>query len=135
LQRGVLTDRGRVYIRYGPPDEITYQYSSSTWGGDQGLERVAEPAERISLGARPSTSYLNPDEFREGDVSDLVTQRGGTNIQSKELEIWTYDGTGDLLIGRRPGDSGSHRGLKFIFADEMGNGDYQLIGSTGTSDF
>jgi GWxTD domain-containing protein len=135
LQRGVLTDRGRVYVRYGPPDDVSYQYSSSTWGGDQSLERVADPAERIELGARPSVSYQNPDEFREGDVSDVVTQRGGTNIESKQLEIWSYDGGGDLLAGRRSGSQGSHRGLKFIFADEMGNGDYQLIGSTGTSDF
>ncbi len=135
LQRGVLTDRGRVYVRYGPPDDVSYQYSSSTWGGDQSLERVADPAERIELGARPSASYQNPDEFREGDVSDVVTQRGGTNIQSKELEIWSYDGGGDLLTGRASGSLDSPRGLKFIFADEMGNGDYQLIGSTGTSDF
>ena len=135
LLRGVLTDRGRVYVRYGPPDDISYQYSSSTWGGDQSMERVADPAERIALGARPSISYQNPDEFREGDVSDVVTQRGGTNIQSKELEIWSYDGGGDVLAGRRSGSLDSHRGLKFIFADEMGNGDYQLIGSTGTSDF
>ena len=29
--------------------------------------------------------------------------------------------------------TGSHRGLTFLFADQMGNGDYQLIGSQGTS--
>jgi hypothetical protein len=83
---------------------------------------------------RPGASFLDPDEFREGEVSDLATQRGGTNIKSKELEVWTYDGPGRPLAGRTSSDR-SNRGLKFIFADEMGNGEYELVGSEGTTDF
>lgn len=134
IGRGLLTDRGRVYARYGPPDEISYQYSSSAFGNDENVERVSDPAERVGLSNRPGASYLSPDEFREGDVGDLETQRGGTNIKSKQLEVWTYDGPGRPLAGRSAGDASS-RGLKFIFADEMGNGEYELIGSSGTTDF
>lgn len=132
--RGMLTDRGRVYVRYGPPDEVSYQYSSSSFGEDNNVERVTDPAERVGLSNRPPASYLDPDEYREGDVSDLATQRGGANIKSKEIEVWEYDGSGKSLYGRASGKN-VHRGLKFIFADEMGNGEYELIGSEGTTDF
>jgi GWxTD domain-containing protein len=132
--RGMLTDRGRVYVRYGPPDEVNYQYSSSSFGENENVERVTDPAERVGLSNRPPASYLDPDEYREGDVSDLATQRGGANIKSKEIEVWEYDGNGSTLYGRAAGKD-THRGLKFIFADEMGNGEYELIGSEGTTDF
>jgi GWxTD domain-containing protein len=135
LRRGILTDRGRVLVRYGPPDDEIYQYSASSFGALPGaVEEVAEPGERATLGARPSTSFLDSEEFREGDVQDLVAQRGGANVKSQQVMVWTYDGRGAPLrpdhqeLGGR-----SHRGLRFVFADEMGNGDYQLIGSSGTS--
>jgi len=134
LGRGLLTDRGRVYVRYGPPDEVAYQFSSSSFGEDENVEKVADPAERVGLSNRPPASFLDAEEFREGDVSDLATQRGGTNIKSKELEVWSYDGSGRSLYGRSAGTN-THRGLKFIFADEMGNGEYELIGSEGTTDY
>jgi GWxTD domain-containing protein len=131
LQRGILTDRGRVFVRYGPPDDVSTQYNSSSYGLDPALERVADPSERATLSARPDQSFLDADEYREGDVSGVTRQRGSATIKSKELQIWTYDGRGHPLTDRIPFNANSHRGLKFIFADEMGNGEFQLIGSTG----
>ncbi len=134
LRRGILTDRGRVFVRYGPPDDVDYQYSASGFGSGAGSERVADPAERATIGSRPSSSFLEKDEFLEGDVSGLANQRGSATVKSKQLEIWTYDGRGRSL---RPGHQdfapNSHRGLKFLFADELGNGDYRLIGSEGAT--
>jgi GWxTD domain-containing protein len=132
LRRGVLTDRGRVLVLYGPPDDVNYEYSSSGFGPGNGTERVADPGERAGMVNRPSTTFLDSKEFQEGDVSGVATQRGGATIKSKSLEVWTYDGQGHPL---RPDHHEvnliSHRGLKFIFADEMGNGEYQLVGSQG----
>jgi GWxTD domain-containing protein len=130
-RRGILSDRGRVLVRYGDPDDIQYQFSSGGYGPDAGGQRVATPGERADLSGRPSTSFLDADEFREGDVSDIANQRGSSTIESKALEIWRYDGRGSALRGRVDLQSDSHRGLKFIFADEMGNGEFQLIGSSG----
>jgi GWxTD domain-containing protein len=134
LRRGILSDRGRVYVRYGAPDDESYQFSASSFGGGAGVEGVAEPGERVNLGTRPSTSFLDADEFREGDVSDLAAQRGGATVKSQQVVVWTYDGRGAAL---RPGhqdlSGSSHKGLKFVFSDAMGNGDYQLIGSSGTT--
>ncbi len=133
LQRGILTDRGRAFVRYGPPDDVTYQYNSSSFGLDPDQERVADPGERATLSSRPNPSFLDATEYREGDISGIAEQRGSATIKSKQLQIWSYDGRGHPLTDRISYDGDSHRGLKFIFADEMGNGEYQLIGSSGTS--
>jgi GWxTD domain-containing protein len=135
LNRGIDTDRGRVYVRYGPPDEIEYEYSSSGFGLDGATQRIADPAERATLRARPSTSFLDPDEFREGDVSDLAAQQGGATVKSKQFEVWRYDGPGYPLTKHSDRGANSHRGLKFIFADEMGDGNYMLISSSGATIF
>ncbi len=134
-RRGVLTDRGRVHVRYGKPDDETYQFSSSSFGSVEGaLEKVSEPGERATLGSRPSVSVLDADEFREGDVSDLTNQRGGATVKSQQLVVWTYDGRGaPLRPGHQELTGRSPRGLKFVFSDPMGNGDFQVIGSSGTS--
>jgi GWxTD domain-containing protein len=133
LDRGIRTDRGRVYVRYGPPDDVIYEFSSSSFGLNPGSERISDPSERAGLQSRPSASFLDPDEFREGDVSDAAAQRGGANVKSKQVEVWTYVGSGHPLAGRADLGPGSHRGLKFIFADEMGNGNYSLIGCSGAT--
>jgi GWxTD domain-containing protein len=134
LRRGILTDQGRVYVRYGPPDDVDYQYSSSGFGPGNGTERVSDPAERATISSRPSASFLETDEFLEGDVSGLGSQRGSATVKSKALEVWTYDGRGrSLRPDRQDLSQSGHRGLKFVFADEMGNGDYRLIGSEGAT--
>ena len=125
-------DIQQALSRYGPPDDVDYQFSSSGFGPGTG-QRVAEPGERATLQARPNTSFLDADEFREGDVSDVARQRGSATVKSKQLEVWTYDGRGNALRGKVDLQEDSHRGLKFIFADEMGNGEYQLIGSSGAN--
>jgi GWxTD domain-containing protein len=135
LNRGIRTDRGRVYVRYGPPDEVQYEYSSSGFGLDGTTQRVADPAERATIRARPSTPFLDPDEFREGDLSDVANQQGGATVKSKQIEVWFYDGPGYPLTEHSDRGSDSHRGLKFIFADEMGDGNYLLIGSSGATIF
>jgi hypothetical protein len=120
-------------VRYGQPDDVRYEYSSAGFGLEGTSERIADPAERATLRSRPSTSFLDEDEFREGDVSGVALQRGGANVKAKQLEIWTYDGPGYPLTKHADRGPQSHRGLKFIFADEMGNGNYTLIGSSGAT--
>ena len=126
VRRGILTDRGRVYVRYGPPDDETYDFSSSNFGGAGGsVEKVADPGERVDIGSRPAASFLDSKEFQEGDQSDLAEQRGGATVKSQQLVTWTFDGRGSpLRPDRQQLSSDSHRGLKFVFSDPMGNGDY-----------
>lgn len=104
---GVLTDRGRVFIRYGPPDEISENLNPQ----DEELLWSRLPQEISEAG--------------DGTQSSLRESRSRTPFDDRAYIIWDYTIRGDPLIPEyvRPG---MQTGLKFIFVDELGFGDYTL---------
>jgi GWxTD domain-containing protein len=111
FQRGMFTDRGRVWIRYGEPDDIEIERMPALDKdtiGHQLLDLPAEDREAITRTPR--------DESQAADL--------------RPYEIWTYDQRGRELV---PGSTlpGAMKGLKFVFVDEQGYGDYILRYSTG----
>ena len=103
--RGISTDRGRIFVRYGPPDETYTGFATEEFIG----------------------SYLwqPKDEF---NMREEGRARGGYNYKDKAYEIWTYDDRGNQL------GAGAHIGtgvgLKFVFVDLSGYGDYEMVHSS-----
>ncbi len=106
---GFETDRGLVYVRLGEPDEISFNLI---------------PQDKELLGF-----VLEEEE----DPSDIETGRATSRLRSTKLwtvrdnrayEVWEYTMYGDPLI---PEYTGMKNGLKFIFVDELGYGDYSLV--------
>ncbi|MCK4303268.1 MAG: GWxTD domain-containing protein, partial [Candidatus Eisenbacteria sp.] len=112
-RRGSFTDRGRVYVRFGAPSEIHKELS---------------PKEEDLL-------YF----FLQREIDDAEITRGGGPPKRHPLdhsayEVWHYIHQGEPLL--RDWVIGSQgRSLRFIFVDEMGNGDYRLIHSNLLTDF
>jgi len=50
-------------------------------------------------------------------------------VHGKAYEIWTYEGPGNP-VRRLAKRSSTQARVRFIFADETGNGNYRLIYST-----
>jgi GWxTD domain-containing protein len=105
LRRGMLSDRGRVYIRFGPPDEITKELNPQ----DQNLISNVLPSETV------------------GDSYNQVRGIQARNPRDdRAYEIWTYQVRGDPLFPDM--EEGTQRtGLKFIFVDDLGYGDMRLV--------
>jgi GWxTD domain-containing protein len=105
LRRGMLSDRGRVYIRFGLPDEITKELNPQ----DQDLIANVLPSETA------------------GDSYDQVRGIQRRNPRDdRAYEIWNYQVRGDPLFPDM--DLGGQRtGLKFIFVDDLGYGDMRLV--------
>jgi GWxTD domain-containing protein len=110
--RGMFSDMGRTFIRYGEPDEILKQVVPS---GDQTLARVITELELTE--DRPT-----------GDV-----HMKGPGGDMRPYEVWVYEG----IIGATPDtDPGSaanirpRRRMVFLFVDEHGYGNYTLRYST-----
>ncbi len=105
LRRGMLSDRGRVYIRFGPPDEVTKELNPQ----DQELIANVLPSET------------------SGDSYDQVRGVQRRNARDdRAYEIWTYQVRGDPLFPEM--ELGAQRtGLKFIFVDDLGYGDLRLV--------
>jgi GWxTD domain-containing protein len=105
LRRGMLSDRGRVYIRYGPPDEITQELNPQ----DQELIANVLPLETT------------------GDSYQQMRGIQGQNPRDdRAYEIWKYQIRGDPLFPEM--ELGVQKtGLEFIFVDDLGYGDMRLI--------
>jgi len=131
--RGALSDMGRLYIKYGPPDDIQSHYSdyefvqgSRDLGG--GTDPVlTDPFTRTHMKAgEPGTEDYTRTA---GESDEHLDQRGGETVHGKAYEVWSYEGPGNP-VRRLAKRSSSRASVRFIFADETGNGDYRLIYST-----
>jgi GWxTD domain-containing protein len=112
LGKGMFSDMGRVYIRYGPPSETHHQVIPT---GSETLEQVL--------------NELAVSESRS--VGDVWDKKLGGDL--RPFEVWIYEpGTG-LPPDADPGVSlelRRQRRLLFLFVDEHGLGDYRLRYST-----
>jgi GWxTD domain-containing protein len=131
--RGALSDMGRLYIKYGPPDDIQQHYSDYEFvqgtrdmGG--GVDPVlTDPFVRTHMKAgEPGTQDYTRTA---GETDELLDQRGGETVHGKSYEVWSYEGPGNP-VRRLAKRAATQASVRFIFADETGNGDYRLIYST-----
>ena len=104
IERGMFSDRGRVYVRYGEPDEIK-------------IERV--PVAGKTLG------YALNDPLLPKPIKDSVTNTQSGVADQRAYEIWTYDSRGTELVDRYAANE-TAAGLKFVFVDNQGYGEYTL---------
>lgn len=111
IARGMFSDMGRVFIRYGEPSEILRQVMPA---GDQTLLQVIR---EISLS-------------EDRPIGELRQKGPGGDM--RPFEVWTYEGEipvppdADPSVGRNP----RHKRLLFLFVDEQGLGDFRLRYST-----
>jgi GWxTD domain-containing protein len=111
LGKGMFSDMGRAYIRYGEPSEILHQVIPT---GDQTVDLII--------------SQIVANEDRPiGDVNAK-----GPGGDQRPFELWVYEGPIGLPPDADPGAAGRLRRkrLVFLFVDELGVGDYRLRYST-----
>ena len=111
LLKGMFTDMGRTYIRYGPADEVYHQVIPT---GDETLDQVLDQIAESE--SRPATDVR--EHTPGGDM--------------RPYEIWVYEGVVPTPLEADPRVKGyvRHRKLTFLFVDEQGLGQYTLRYST-----
>ena len=110
FQPGMFTDRGRIYIRYGEPDDIKI--------------------ERVPVGTKTLGYAIGNDlpTATKKQITDTDTGSG----DMRAYEIWKYDFKGREFVPRF-GMSELNSTLKFIFVDDQGYGEYRMDYSSTTS--
>lgn len=122
---GPLTDRGRMVILLGEPDEIIVDVLPEN---KESLIDAVKELHGIAEGGVPDAS-LERDLGRVG-----LGGPGSPGVESEAFEMWTYRLGGDPLLpetrlGLREVD------LKLIFVDRSGTGEYSLEFSSEKFDF
>jgi GWxTD domain-containing protein len=111
LGKGMFSDMGRVYIRYGEPSEIMNQVMPT---GDETVDLAI-------------TQIQSNEDRAIGGVDER-----GPGIDMRPYEMWYYDPPvpapfdADPKVARRV----RQKRLVFLFVDERGLGDYRLRYST-----
>ena len=109
--KGMLSDRGRVYIRFGEPDEIRQQVMPT---GNQSLEQVAREIALVD----DDPAYIQ------------LRRAGGVGSDQRAFEVWTYIRVFGSEAERLEGGSQQRMTRKFVFVDQEGYGNYSLGYST-----
>ncbi len=110
--KGMFSDMGRVYIRYGEPSEV--------------LKQV------IPTGNETLTEELQQIIDSENRLPDAVTPPGPGG-DMRPFEVWIYEGRIPMPLDVDPHDASrgrTPRRLLFLFVDELGTGQYRLRYST-----
>jgi GWxTD domain-containing protein len=109
--RGMFSDMGRVYIRYGEPTDVSHQVIPA------GAETVQQVLEQLEA----------QDERPTGDV-----HQKGIGSDLRPFEIWTYEAPIPPPVDADPEVREVYRQkrLLFLFVDEQGLGYYKLRYST-----
>jgi GWxTD domain-containing protein len=128
-ERGALTDRGYIYIRFGRPDDIVNQpLPQSRDDLYEGLDKIISEYKIISDGIMTEKSVKDVRPIIISPEKQRAT-RGTVGSDTGSFEVWTYGFKGDPLL---PGDAGMtvDQGLRFLFVDKDGYGAYRLVGSS-----
>jgi GWxTD domain-containing protein len=108
--KGMFTDMGRVYIRYGEPSEVSKQV--------------------IPAGSETLTEELQQIIEQETRLPDSV-HSPGPGGDMRPFEVWLYeDATMPLDVDPHEQRGRVARRLVFLFVDEQGTGVYRLRYST-----
>ncbi|MCK4546408.1 MAG: GWxTD domain-containing protein [Candidatus Eisenbacteria sp.] len=134
-QRGMFTDQGRIYVKYGPADDVR---RDAVWGSNPGAVDMLNPGASHNPG---SAGHRRVDEsglaFREMGIDETEREAARlSNLQTigKTYEVWVYDRGGKPLAGPHAWD-GSGRKMKFVFVDQRGYGDLDLVYSSQGEDY
>lgn len=103
FDKGMFSDRGRIWIQFGEPDDIQ-------------IERL--PVSDKTLG------YVVDGQIPQAS-KDLLTKPDQGVVDTRPYEIWTYHLRGHEMVPRHRMNEVA-AGMKFVFIDEQGYGDYTL---------
>jgi GWxTD domain-containing protein len=104
--KGMLSDRGRIYLRFGEPDDIRLQVIPT---GDHSLQNIA-----AEIANEDDPAYIQ------------LRKPGGLGADERPFEVWTYNRATEPVEERAKHGSQRLLSRKFVFVDEQGYGNFTL---------
>jgi GWxTD domain-containing protein len=137
-RRGALSDRGKVYIRFGPPQEVQSEAVAGHLAG-RGAEAALEKVDDAYVASEHGGSKVAQDSKEEEVLGSTQGERPWERAQRKQehgrvvgpgnevssYELWIYTGSGQPLLAQDKGIM-IDAGLRILFIDLEGYGRYGL---------
>lgn len=129
----IYSARGDIYLRYGPPDEMVQDVIPLNYDTMEEAEAAVEdPYHPINMSSSGQKIYAVPKS------KNSLSGQGSSARYRKEdntgapYELWIYTGVGNPILERdRVPETGT--GLRFLFVDRDGHGEYKLEKSSSIS--
>lgn len=133
LKRGALTDMGQIFIRFGPPDDKEMQ--RMPWNRVDVYEALGKLSDQYEVVIH-GTKKEGPAAQRVTVIDQQVRQRldglhpfRGEGMDTGAYELWIYNIKGDPIM-EKDRLMTIRSGLRFLFVDKDGYGEYTLVGSS-----
>jgi GWxTD domain-containing protein len=129
FERGALTDRGVIFVRFGPPDEIINKpVPQNREDLYEGIDKVITDYKIIAEGIMTDKAMKDKRPVIISPEKQRAT-RGMVGNDVGSFEVWNYSFKGDPIL---PDDAGMtvKQGLRFLFLDEDGIGVYRMVGTS-----
>lgn len=129
--RGALTDMGQIFIRLGPPIDIEEQVvpvnRDDIWRAISKLEDQYDILLHTVWDERKGTaSQLRSPAYATHETQAFT---GTVGEDAGSYQLWIYDHQGDPIFARDRLPT-AYQGLRFLFIDLKGMGDFRLIGTS-----
>jgi GWxTD domain-containing protein len=126
-QTGLFSDRGLIYLKYGPPDEVEVDVVPKNRESlSDALQKVDDKYHAVNY---TNTGASRLKFARPGDNIFVDPRRLGMVGEQGDVgypyELWTYNDAGDPILERDRGLE-PEIGMRFIFIDTEGYGRYKL---------
>lgn len=132
-KHGALTDRGRIYVRFGPPEEVQAEAVPTHLAG-RGAEEALEKIDDVYTASEHPRVLEDPEpvgSLPEATPSQRVVRQQerhrviGAANEILSFELWIYSSVGQPLF---PEDRAlvTGGGIRVLFVDLTGHGQYLL---------
>ncbi len=126
-RKGAITDRGQIFIRFGPPEEfISESVPLNRTDLDEAIDKLEDQYKVIVHNTREG---LGTEDVQ---IYDIANNRSkpyrGAGMDTGGYEMWLYTIKGKPLF-KRDQLMTIDSGLRFLFVDKDGVGNYILVGT------
>lgn len=126
-QRGALSDRGLIFLRFGQPDAVEQQPLPFN------REDVSEAMEQLEDKYKVITHSTTTDGIAAPQARIVMEGKSspfrGDGFDAGSYELWIYNLKGEPIFERDKLMT-IKTGLRFLFVDMDGVGEYKLVGTS-----
>ncbi|UCF05770.1 MAG: GWxTD domain-containing protein [bacterium] len=128
--RGALSDRGLIYMRFGPPDDIVHQRVPINRNDlEEAVEKLEDEYDIIIYSISDQSSFDPTTTLPRRMLHGQRTVRGTEGMDTGAYELWIYNHKGDPIF-ERDRLMTIKAGQRFLFIDLDGYGEYHMVGTS-----